>query len=746
MFETNASPNAEYKIDEMSENTQESDLDSQKADITEKVDETSTKKSTNLAEDSLISSENSENDHQDQKKSSISVVDSEHDQTSTVNDDLSYSDEKNQTDESEDSPQKDETKSSEDSIEKQKEDDRLNFDWNKHIGGIKSIGDTELKEFEEQVDDNFIESLDNKIIKGTIVRIADREAIVDISSKSEGVISLNEFRYNPSLKEGDRVDVIVDKAEDQTGQLVLSHRKARTIKTWEKVNEAFKEDKVLTGQIKCRTKGGMIVDIDGIEAFLPGSQIDIKPVKDYDEYLNRRMEFKIVKINQEFKNIVVSHKVLVEADMEELKREIIENLKKGNVLNGKVKSIMSYGVFVELGAIDGLIHIGDLSWKRISHPSEVVEQDQLLDVVVLDFDKDSLKIQLGLKQLEEHPWDKLSPEVKDGSVLKAKILTIHDFGVHVEVENGVEGFMKVYDMSWSTYLRSASEFVAVGDQVDVAVVSIDRDARKLYLGMKQLTKDPWTDITEKYQVGTMHTGVVRHFTDFGVFVEMEPGIDGLLYISDLSWTKRIKHPTEVLSIGDEIEVKIMDLDTKERRLRLGHKQTKENPWDKYQDQYAVGTVHKFKINKVINGDGVIHFQDGLLIYVNKRGMIKQDGKSLTKGEEAEFKIIEFNKNTAKVMASHTSVHRDQERENAKIAQRGVSKRDIKKTTFAELEGDPLSGLKDKLRQDEQSKDKPVTRRTKDPKEIKPFVLESAEEELDAKKPEHEENSSGNEES
>lgn len=746
MFETNASPNAEYKIDEMSQNTKESDSDSQRADFPEKIDDTSAKEFTNLAEDSLISSENSENDHQDQQKSSTSVIDAEHNRAGTVNHDLNNQRQKNRTTESEDSPQGDEPKSSDDSIEKQKEDNLLNFDWNKHIGGIKSIGDTELKEFEEQVDENFIGSLDNKIIKGTIVRIADREAIVDISSKSEGVISLNEFRYNPSLKEGDQVDVIVAKAEDKTGQLVLSHRKARIIKTWEKINVAFKEDKVLTGQIKCRTKGGMIVDIDGIEAFLPGSQIDIKPVKDYDDYINKRMEFKIVKINQEFKNIVVSHKVLVEADMEELKREIIENLKKGNVLNGKVKSITSYGVFVELGAIDGLIHIGDLSWKRISHPSEVVEQDQLLDVVVLDFDKDSLKIQLGLKQLEEHPWDKLSPEVKEGSVLKGKILTIHDFGVHVEVENGVEGFMKVYDMSWSTYLRSASEFVTIGDQVDVAVVSIDRESRKLYLGMKQLTKDPWTDITEKYQVGTTHVGVVRHFTDFGVFVEMEPGIDGLLYISDLSWTKRIKHPTEVLSIRDEIEVKIMDLDTKERRLRLGHKQTKENPWDKYQDQYAVGTVHKFKINKVINGDGIIHFQDGLLIYVNRRGMIKQDGKSLTKGEEAEFKIIEFNKNTAKVMASHTSVHRDRERENAKIVQRSVSKRNIKKTTFAELEGDPLSELKDKLRQDEKNKDISVTRKDKTPKVIKPFVVESAEEELDAKKSEHEENSSDKEES
>lgn len=745
MFEPDASPNAGYKIDEMSENTQKSGLDIQKADATERGHPLSTNVSTNLAEDSLAFSEKSENHHQDEKKSSTSVIDAEHDLEGTVTDDISDSHMKNRTNELEDSSQGDETESSEDSIKNQKENNLSNFDWNKHIGGIKSIGDTELKEFEEQVDENFIGSLDNKIIKGTIVRIADREAIVDISSKSEGVISLNEFRYNPSLKEGDQVDVIVAKAEDKTGQLVLSHRKARTIKTWEKINVAFKEDKVLTGQIKCRTKGGMIVDIDGIEAFLPGSQIDIKPVKDYDEYINKRMEFKIVKINQEFKNIVVSHKVLVEADMEELKREIIENLKKGNVLNGKVKSITSYGVFVELGAIDGLIHIGDLSWKRISHPSEVVEQDQLLDVVVLDFDKDSLKIQLGLKQLEEHPWDKLSPEVKEGSVLKGKILAIHDFGVHVEVENGVEGFMKVYDMSWSTYLRSASEFVAIGDQVDVAVVSIDRESRKLYLGIKQLTKDPWTDITEKYQVGTTHVGVVRHFTDFGVFVEMEPGIDGLLYISDLSWTKRIKHPTEVLNIKDEIEVKIMDLDTKERRLRLGHKQTKENPWDKYQDQYAVGTVHKFKINKVINGDGVIHFQDGLLIYVNRRGMIKQDGKSLTKGEEAEFKIIEFNKNTAKVMASHTSVHRDRERENAKIGQRSVSKRNIKKSTFAELEGDPLSELKDKLRQDEKNKDKSVNR--KPPKVIKPFVVESAEEEeLDTKKSEHEENSSSKEES
>ncbi len=598
-----------------------------------------------------------------------------------------------------------------------------NFDWEKHKGTAESIGDKKMKSFETQVDENFSGTAGNSIIKGKIIRIADREALVDINSKSEGVISLNEFRYNQDLTEGDLVDVIVDKSEDKTGQLVLSHRKARTIIAWKKVNEAFKNEEILSGTVKCRTKGGMIVDIQGIEAFLPGSQIDIKQIKDYDQYINKVMDFKIVKINQEFKNIVVSHKVLIEADMEEMKQEIISKLKKGNVLKGTVKSIMSYGVFIDLGAIDGLIHIGDLAWKRISHPSEIVEIDQTLDVVVLDFDKDEIKIQLGLKQLEDHPWEKLSADIKEGSELEGKVVMIYDYGVFVEVENGVEGFMKVVDMSWSTYLRSAGEFVKEGDLVKVKVLSIDAEARKLSLGMKQLTKDPWTDITEKYQIRTKHEGIIRNLKEFGVFVELEPGIEGLVYLSDISWTKRIKHPSDLFKLGDKIEVLVMDIDTKERRLRLGHKQTKVNPWDKYEKQYAVGTVHKFKIDKVINGDGIINFQDNLVIYVKRNGMKTAEGKPLKKGQEAEFKIIEFNKDSSAVIASHTALINDQEKENVTKRDQALSNKRVKKATLGELEGSVLSELKSKM-EDQTEEPKKFAKRKKRDRDDKPFVIDT----------------------
>lgn len=602
-----------------------------------------------------------------------------------------------------------------------------NFDWEEHQGTVEFIGDEKMKNFETQVDKNFSGTAGNSIIKGKIVRIADREALVDIDAKSEGVISLNEFRYNPDLVEGDQVDVIVDKPEDKTGQLVLSHRKARTIIAWKRVNEAFKNEEILSGTVKCRTKGGMIVDIQGIEAFLPGSQIDIKQIKDYDQYINKVMDFKIVKINQEFKNIVVSHKVLIEADMEEMKQEIISKLKKGNVLKGTVKSIMSYGVFIDLGAIDGLIHIGDLAWKRISHPSEIVELDQTLDVVVLDFDKDELKIQLGLKQLEDHPWEKLSPDIKEGSVLDGKIVMIYDYGVFVEVENGVEGFMRVIDMSWSTYLRSAGEFVTEGDEVKVKVLSIDTEVRKLSLGMKQLTKDPWTDITEKYQIRTKHEGTIRNLKEFGVFVELEPGIEGLVYLSDLSWTKRVKHPSDLFKLGDKIEVMVMDIDTKERRLRLGHKQTKVNPWDKYEKQYAVGTVHQFKIDKVINGDGIINFQDNLVIYVRRNGMKTAEGKPLKKGQEADFKIVEFNKDSSAVIASHTALIDDQEKDNVAKRDDALSKKKIRKATLGELKGSVLSELKNKM-EDESDKPEKMLRRKKRERDDKPFVVDTEENE------------------
>ena len=467
-----------------------------------------------------------------------------------------------------------------------------NFNWELYEEGIDPIEDKQLAEFETLVKENFVDTADDDVVEGLVVHMTDRDAIIDINAKSEGVISLNEFRYNPDLKVGDKVEVIVDTREDRTGQLVLSHRKARVIKAWDRVNNAHDNGEIVNGFVKCRTKGGMIVDVFGIEAFLPGSQIDVKPIRDYDQYVNKTMEFKVVKINHEFKNIVVSHKALIEADIEEQKKEIIGQLEKGQVLEGVVKNITSYGVFIDLGGVDGLIHITDLSWSRINHPSEILELDQKLNVVILDFDDNKSRIQLGLKQLSGHPWDNLSEDIKEGSKLKGKVAVIADYGAFVEIQDGVEGLVHVSEMSWSTHLRSAQDFVKVGDEVETVVLSIDREARKMSLGIKQLSQDPWTDITSKFPVGSKHTGIVRNFTNFGVFIELDEGIDGLVYISDLSWTKKIKHPSEFINLGDQLEVVVLELDVEGRKLSLGHKQTQENPWDKFESEFAEGTVHK----------------------------------------------------------------------------------------------------------------------------------------------------------
>ena len=469
------------------------------------------------------------------------------------------------------------------------------FNWHNYQEGIDPIDDGKLEEFEKLVADNFVDTLDDEVVDGEVVFITDRDAIIDINAKSEGVISLNEFRYNPGLKVGDKVEVLIDVREDSTGQLILSHRKARTIKAWERVNKAHDEGTIVNGFVKCRTKGGMIVDIFGIEAFLPGSQIDVKPIRDYDVYVDKTMEFKVVKINHEFKNVVVSHKALIEADIEEQKKEIIGQLEKGQVLEGVVKNITSYGVFVDLGGVDGLVHITDLSWSRINHPNEIVELDQKLNVVILDFDENKSRIQLGLKQLSKHPWDSLGEEVKVGDKVKGKVVVIADYGAFIEVADGVEGLIHVSEMSWSTHLRSAQDFVTVGDEVDAVILTLDRETRKMSLGIKQITPDPWTDITKKYPVGSTHKGIVRNFTNFGVFVEMEEGIDGLIYISDLSWTKKIKHPSEFTNVGDQLDVVVLELDVEGRKLSLGHKQTTENPWDKFQEEFAVGTKHTASI-------------------------------------------------------------------------------------------------------------------------------------------------------
>jgi len=578
-----------------------------------------------------------------------------------------------------------------------------NFDWDKYEEGIERVDDSKLKEFETLVEENFVDTADEEVVEGKVVHMTDREAIIDINAKSEGVISLNEFRYNPDLKVGDKVEVLIDIREDKTGQLVLSHRKARTIKAWERVNNAHDKEEIVTGFVKCRTKGGMIVDVFGIEAFLPGSQIDVKPIRDYDQYVGKTMEFKVVKINHEFKNVVVSHKALIEADIEEQKKEIIGQLEKGQVLEGIVKNITSYGVFIDLGGVDGLVHITDLSWSRINHPNEVVDLDQKLNVVILDFDDNKSRIQLGLKQLEKHPWDALGDEIKVGDKVKGKVVVIADYGAFIEVAEGVEGLIHVSEMSWSTHLRSAQDFVNVGDEVEAVVLTLDREDRKMSLGIKQLTPDPWTDITTKYPVGSRHKGIVRNFTNFGVFVELEEGIDGLIYISDLSWTKKIKHPSEFVTVGDTLEVEVLELDVEGRKLSLGHKQTTENPWDKYSEEFAEGTVHKAAIAEVVDKGATINFNEDIVGFVPQRHMEKEDGKKLQKGEEAEFKIIEFNKDFKRVVASHTAIFREQEDRNVKAAAKKRAASSEEASTTLGDANSALQALKDKMEADSKKK-------------------------------------------
>ena len=559
------------------------------------------------------------------------------------------------------------------------QDDFLtNFNWHQYQEGIDELDDKQITEFEKLVEKNFVDTSDDNIIEGEVIHLTDKDIIIDINAKSEGVISKNEFRYNPDLKVGDKVEVIVDIREDKAGQLVLSHRKARVIKAWERVNEAHDKGDIVQGFVKCRTKGGMIVDVFGIEAFLPGSQIDVKPIRDYDQYTNKNMDFKVVKINHEFKNVVVSHKALIEADIEEQKKGIISQLEKGQVLEGTVKNMTSYGVFVDLGGVDGLVHITDLSWSRINHPSEILDLDQTIKVVILDFDDDKSKIQLGLKQLTQHPWDKLSDDVKEGSKVTGKVVVIADYGAFIEIDEGIEGLVHVSEMSWSTHLRSAQDFVNVGDKIEAIVLNLDRESRKMSLGMKQLSEDPWTDITKKFPIGSKHTGSVRNFTNFGVFIELEEGIDGLIYISDLSWTIKIKHPSEFLSIEDKIEVVILDLDVEGRKLSLGHKQTKPNPWDVYEKDFALDTVHKSEISEIIDKGAIISFNDDISAFCPTRHLDKEDGSKLTQGESAEFKVIEFSKEFKRVVVSHMQTHNDSSTEEVveeKVKEKKSKKKD-----------------------------------------------------------------------
>ena len=571
-----------------------------------------------------------------------------------------------------------------------------NFNWDKYEQGIERVEESKLEEFETLVSANFVDTADEEVVVGKVVYLTEREAIIDINAKSEGVISLNEFRYNPDLKVGDEVEVLIDIREDKTGQLVLSHRKARTIKAWDHVNNAHDKEEVVNGFVKCRTKGGMIVDVFGIEAFLPGSQIDVKPIRDYDQYVGKTMEFKVVKINHEFKNVVVSHKALIEADIEEQKKEIIGQLEKGQVLEGVVKNITSYGVFIDLGGVDGLVHITDLSWSRINHPNEVVELDQKLNVVILDFDDNKSRIQLGLKQLEKHPWEALSDTIAIGDKVKGKVVVIADYGAFIEVEEGVEGLIHVSEMSWSTHLRSAQDFVKVGDEVEAVVLTLDREDRKMSLGIKQLTQDPWTDITTKYPVASKHKGIVRNFTNFGVFVELEEGIDGLIYISDLSWTKKIKHPSEFVAVGDTLEVEVLELDVDGRKLSLGHKQTTVNPWDKYETEFALDSLHTATIAEIVDKGATINFNEDIVAFVPSRHLEKEDGSKLNKGDEAQFKVIEFNKEFKRVVASHTAIFREEEQRNIRTAVKKASaSADEAKPTLGDA-NEALQALKDKM--------------------------------------------------
>jgi small subunit ribosomal protein S1 len=534
------------------------------------------------------------------------------------------------------------------------------FDWNKYEEGDYQ---TELQktDLERMYNDTLSAIKVNEVVEGTVISMNKREVVVNIGYKSEGVVSLNEFRYNPDLANGDKVEVYIESQEDKKGQLVLSHKKARALKSWDRVNESLEKDEIIKGFIKCRTKGGMIVDVFGIEAFLPGSQIDVKPIRDYDIYVGKTMEFKVVKINHEFKNVVVSHKALIEAELEQQKKEIIAKLEKGQILEGTVKNITSYGVFIDLGGVDGLIHITDLSWGRINHPEEIVQLDQKLQVVILDFDDEKKRIALGLKQLTPHPWDSLDTGINVGDKVKGRVVVMADYGAFIEIAPGVEGLIHVSEMSWSQHLRSAQEFLKVGDEVEAVILTLDRDERKMSLGMKQLKTDPWEKIEEKYPLGSKHTAKVRNFTNFGVFVEIEEGVDGLIHISDLSWTKKIKHPAEFTNIGENIDVVVLEIDKDNRRLSLGHKQLEENPWDVFETIFTVDSIHEGTIIEVNDKGAVIALPYGVEGFVTPKHLMKEDGKPAKLDEKLPFKVIEFSKGAKKIIVSHSRVHEDVKR-------------------------------------------------------------------------------------
>ena len=577
------------------------------------------------------------------------------------------------------------------------------FDWDAYENG-ENNGGKSREELTKTYDESLNTVKDKEVIEGTIIALNKREAVVNIGYKSDGIIPVNEFRYNPDIKIGDVVEVFIENQEDKKGQLILSHRKARMSRSWERVNQALENDEIIKGYIKCRTKGGMIVDVFGIEAFLPGSQIDVKPIRDYDIFVGKTMEFKVVKINQEFKNVVVSHKALIEAELEQQKKEIISKLERGQVLKGVVKNITTYGVFIDLGGVDGLIHITDLSWGRVSHPEEVVKLDQELDVVIIDFDDERKRIALGLKQLQPHPWDALDADLKVGDKVKGKVVVMADYGAFVEIAPGVEGLIHVSEMSWSQHLRSAQDFMKVGDEVEAVILTLDRDERKMSLGIKQLKNDPWENIETKYPIGSKHTAKVRNFTNFGVFVEIEEGVDGLIHISDLSWTKKIKHPSEFTHVGADIDVQVLEIDKDNRRLSLGHKQLEDNPWDELESVFTVGSIHKGKIIEMQDKGGVVALPYGVEGFATPKHLVKEDGTQAQVNEELDFKVIEFNKDNKRIFLSHSRIFEDEakaEKNEARKARRQNKKEEqpvlnttIERTTLGDLE--ELAALKEKL--------------------------------------------------
>ncbi|MEA3479899.1 MAG: 30S ribosomal protein S1 [Bacteroidota bacterium] len=618
-------------------------------------------------------------------------------------------------------PAKNETAIEEPSLE--------DFDWDAVGKKQDAYTSDERVKLEELYDKTLSSIVEHEVINGTVVAKNNREVVVNIGFKSDGVIPLNELRYNPDLKIGDTIEVYVESQEDPSGQLLLSHKKARILKSWERINEAYEKDEIINGYVKCRTKGGLIVDVFGIEAFLPGSQIDVKPIRDYDVFVDKTMEFKVVKINHEFKNVVVSHKALIEAELEHQKAEIMSKLEKGQVLEGTVKNITSYGVFIDLGGVDGLIHITDLSWGRINHPDEIVQLDEKIKVVILDFDDEKKRIALGLKQLTPHPWDALDKDLKIGDKVKGKVVVIADYGAFIEIAAGVEGLIHVSEMSWSQHLRTAQDFLKVGEEVEAIILTLDREERKMSLGMKQLIPDPWANIMDKYPKDFKHTAIVRNFTNFGIFVELEEGVDGLIHISDLSWSKKIKHPAEFTKIGEDIEVVVLDVDVENRRLSLGHKQLEENPWDVFESIFTLGSVHNATILNVADKGAVVSLPYGVEGFVPNRHLQKEDGKRGKLDEALDFKVIEFNKDSKKIILSHTKTYQDKkdsdkdarEKSEQRTAKRTVKriKDSMEKTTLGDLEA--LANLKteiEKSEKKEQKKKAPAPEKKSDGKKDK----------------------------